>query len=445
MRSIQRAGALAAAALALALSAVAVAGPVQAASTFTPGPTLVLPSDGIAASIPGPNNLAISRSGTVGYVVTPDGGLRKLDLTKSPARTIGFSRNVAGTDLALSGDGRTAYVIDNNTSGIEVADVSGNTPRLLRTISTGSEQPVAIAASRDGKYVAYSLHIGFIADKAVLMSTARSRIPVAIRGLGAYTRIDADDVAFTPDSRSLLVGGEDSRLRIVGLSTRKIVSTIATRMPVEEIAVSPDSRYAYVAGGDGVVNKVDLNRHRRVAASASVGIVSAISLSLSPDATYLYVVNGDHVTVLAASSLRTVKTFAAFYPESVTTVGAGALRGTFFVLTSDFGTDPPPTLLSFRQSSIGRAPTELTVRFTWSPKGGAVKVGHQSTIRARPAGATRPYHYTWYHRGRVMKYQHSWRIVIKHVTRASAGRYAVRVNDASGWVIPESKWMKVVR
>lgn len=67
-------------------------------------------------------------------------------------------------------------------------------------------------------------------------------------------------VAFTPDGKWLLTGGDDLAVKVWEVATGKLVLRFdGSDSSVEQVAASPDGRLAYAAGGDGFVARWDLS------------------------------------------------------------------------------------------------------------------------------------------------------------------------------------------
>jgi hypothetical protein len=63
-----------------------------------------------------------------------------------------------------------------------------------------------------------------------------------------------ESVAFTPDGKWLVTGGEDMAVKVWEVATAKLVMRFdGSDSPVEQVAVSPDGRSAFAAGSDGFV------------------------------------------------------------------------------------------------------------------------------------------------------------------------------------------------
>jgi DNA-binding beta-propeller fold protein YncE len=177
---------------------------------------------------------------------------------------LGFFAGVNPDLIAITPDGKTAYVVDASLGAIVPINLATNRPGTPVTLGSGT--PVAVVISRDGKtayVVAVEPQPGVDpADEpgtviAVNLATGRVGTPIAAgTGLGA--------IAIAPDGgTAYVVENYHGTVVRINLATGKLRTPVRTGTDLEAIAIAPDGRTAYVADdilgqGDGTVIPVNL-------------------------------------------------------------------------------------------------------------------------------------------------------------------------------------------
>src|SRR5262249_43130486 len=144
-------------------------------------------------------------------------------------RVYGDHDGPVGT-AAFSPDGR--YLVSSDTGGsVHVRDRA--TGRVLKRPGLLGFAPVAI--SPDGEWMAVGGHLGEIKAGAIKLWSPRTWSEVkSLSGVGEH----AKTLTFSPDSRRLVSGHDDDKVRVwdVATGTSRVLS--GHRSMVEDVAVS---------------------------------------------------------------------------------------------------------------------------------------------------------------------------------------------------------------
>jgi DNA-binding beta-propeller fold protein YncE len=208
-------------------------------------------------------------SGNVKRVEVPEYGIQR-----------GFVEGV------FSIDGSRFYLSQMTTAMIHEFAITyesgGVEPRLVRSISTGSQWSKVVALSPGGEQVAVSNWLG---DSVSIISRTTGELVQTVKPGGVTPR----GLAFTSDGMSLLVSHYGSG-EIVRLDTRNwtVAHVVETGGAPRHIVVDSDDQYAYVSDmGIGSIWVYDLAENT-IAGRVAVWY-NANTIDLSPDDRYLYV------------------------------------------------------------------------------------------------------------------------------------------------------------
>jgi len=151
----------------------------------------------------------------------------------------GHTRRVAA--LAISQDGRT-LVSGSYDQLVKVWDVAGEKTRL--TLKGHEAIISAVAISPDGKAIAS-------ADSEIcLWDISEGSQLVHRKRLGDHGQ-SIDGLAFSPDGRTLVSGGEDGKIKVWEVATGRLVKTLEPRRERwRAVAYSPDGATLAAAGVD---------------------------------------------------------------------------------------------------------------------------------------------------------------------------------------------------
>ncbi len=180
--------------------------------------------------------------------------------------------------VSVAPDGRSAWVTDESSNDLNVIDTQTN--QVTRTIAAEGS-PYGVAFTPDGKYAYVALQ-----DKAavevieVVSGRSLGQIPT---GKAPFT------VTFTPDGSTALVANfEGKSLTVIETASRRAIGTIPVGVRPSGVAISPDGKKAYVANrDDGTVSVVDLSTDRATG-TIPVG-ESPAELAVTPNGKTMYV------------------------------------------------------------------------------------------------------------------------------------------------------------
>lgn len=215
--------------------------------------------------------------------------------------------------LAMHPNGRFLYVVYNGFVG--VYETTGYTRLELVPVGSGS---VGIALTPDGKFAYVSgTPVNSVSVLDTETNTVVTTIPVHTTPRG---------IAVTPDGKIVYVSNSDAGVvSVIETATNTVTATVQTGVSPEGIAVTPDGSRAYVANfDDDNVSVIQTSDHTVVHSFGLGGGPTA--LAFSPDGAYLYgvSVSDDSLTVFDAG------------PDTVLArVNIGAINHRGIAVTSD--------------------------------------------------------------------------------------------------------------
>lgn len=225
-------------------------------------------SNQVIGSVPAgnePGGIAIAPDGNA-YIANGQGAVTVLDTrTGTVAATIPLPIP-SGGQVAVTPDGRTVYALHGGLTreNISVIDTQS---RVVGSLDSGGTNPTDIAISPDGK-LAYV--VNFESGTVSVIDTQKNELvgPPIPAGEGA------NSIAITPDGRTAYVAsiGVNS-VSVVDLQSRQMVGA---PIPVGDfpsgIAITPDGRKAYVTNGQSdSVSVIDTQTNMVVGLPISVG------------------------------------------------------------------------------------------------------------------------------------------------------------------------------
>jgi DNA-binding beta-propeller fold protein YncE len=293
-----------------------------------------------------PLQITVSPDGKSAYVTNLGGGLGI-----PPGHTVSqYSINVATgalspkapstvatgtspTSIALTPDGKSAYVINEDDNSISQFNVDPPTGSLLPqspSVATAS-LPFDIAVSPDGKsaYVTndngpsavisqYNIDpmTGGLSPKSPATVLATGSVPFAIvvapNGKSAYvTNLGGGISQYDIDS-------------VTGSLSPKSPAIIATGFGPEGVALTPDGKNAYVSNGDNTISQYSIDALTGALAPKTPAIVAAEGtggIAVSPDGKSVYVTNSDVGNI---GQYNVDPSSGALSPKSPETVAAGS-------------------------------------------------------------------------------------------------------------------------
>lgn len=278
-----------------------------------------------------PSGVAITPDGRYAYVV--DRGANALSIIDGPGTatpTVSPTMVHVGTkpvSIAITPDGKYAYVPNafDNTVTV-VAGVDTPAPSVLATLHVGS-QPIGVAITPDGQY-AYVANAG--ADSLSVIDNADSATP-SVSPVALTVGTNPALPVITPDGHYLYVATTAlDRIAVVDNADSASPSVSTTTLPVGSgpigIAITPDGTYAYVANGVSndvsVLDNVDSPSPSVSATRLAMGKGNPDRVAISPDGQVVYVGKS------LSTSLRLITgadSAAPVVSKSVITVGKGPL------------------------------------------------------------------------------------------------------------------------
>jgi DNA-binding beta-propeller fold protein YncE len=265
--------------------------------------------------------------------------------------------------VAVSPDGKSAYVTDNGSSSVvlqynirpKTGDLSPKTPASIAAGAGGDPNDVAVTP--DGKSV-YVTNTGSGLGDSIsqynvdpLTGTLSPKVPATVAtGTGPL------GIAVTPDGRSVYVtnfgnpvgpppGNTVSQYNVdplTGALSPKVPATVATGLRPQGIAVTPDGKNAYVTNvGDNTLSQYTID---------------ALTGALSPNTP---------ATVATGSGPTDVVVELAPITITTTALPPGAVGRPYSVQLEAVGGTPPYTWNKYLQKGRGTLPRGLSL----SPSG----------------------------------------------------------------------------
>lgn len=330
-----------------------------------------------------------------GMVVTPDGSAVCAAVQQSTAGPLldsfstvtgklvaAASVAAAPTGVAITPDGRKAYVTNSVGNGVSVIDTVTQT--IAKTIPVAAPS-FGIVVSPDGGsvYVATSTNPVELGDIAVI-DTSTDAIVAAVQ-IGAA----ATGMAISPDGSKLYAATYYSQLlTTIDTAQRTITGQLNVGLP-HSVAISPDGGTAYVTSiGYETLSAVDTTSNT-VRAQVSVPLVGGGGIAVSSDGGTVYVAinNGKVVEVIDAATFTNASTIQVGNgPAGVSFTSDGAAA---YVANENDGTISVIDTASQKVIAtipVGSAPTAYgNFIQPASPLASAILPGARSVVLGTPA------------------------------------------------------------
>lgn len=317
------------------------ADPAQADSPNVAGTPIDVGSHPIA--------VAISPNGRTAYVVNfGSDNVTEIDTTTNTAspQSAWISVGSEPDAIAITPDGTTAYVA--NSGDGTISKIALSTDTVQATIDVGGN-PTGIAIAPDGEtaYVTNN-NPGFENLIPITLSndTVQPGIPVGTLVSGTPTATDPVAVAITPDGTTAYVVDRGSNT-VAGALTPVDLATATAGTPFSQIAgsgtalgtapdaiaITPNAGAAYVTNfGSGTISQVTLTNDVATAISTGSAGTDPLGVAVTPDGTGVYVADG-----------------------IPTTVGSTTPAGTVSVLTTPTTAEQPASI------AVGEAPDAIAI------------------------------------------------------------------------------------
>lgn len=212
--------------------------------------------------------------------------------------------------IAISPDGRTAYVTNSNANSVTPLDLT-TTPFSLKTPIRVGSGPAAIAIAPGGAiaYVSnFNSNTVTPINLATSPATPERAIPV---GAGPWS------IAVSPNGRWVCVSdSEGHAVSIIETASRQ-VTTVQLPSAPQAIAIAPDGAVAYVANGNEVTPIV-LTSARPTTLSAIVVPNGPLGIAITPNGSMAYTANNDDTVTPINLTTTPASPGAAFSVGSIT-------------------------------------------------------------------------------------------------------------------------------
>ena len=216
--------------------------------------------------------------------------------------------------IAITPDGKTAYVTDAGTSpvGTTITPINLQTRRALAPITVGAG-PQGIAITPDGQTAWVALAGAVVSGQAGAIGSSVVSVNLATRHVSAPITVGNAPIAIavSPDGSTVWVGNSYSgSVTPISTSSNSAGTPIAVTGAPDAIAVTPNGQTVFVADQSSSVAKTS----NVTAIATSTGVASApitvgkdpSALAITPDGTTVWVVCSGTGTLepLAVSTLK---------------------------------------------------------------------------------------------------------------------------------------------
>ena len=210
-------------------------------------------SNSVIATIPMgpmPSGVATTPDGRAAYALS-SGAVSAIDTaTNTVAATTQIGGNSGSISIAITPDGRFAYIANAFLNTVSVLDTATNT--VTATVPVGPA-PFDVAVAPDGRF-AYTVNLVAIEDALSVSDTATNTVVAGV-ALEQFSQ----GIAIHPGGRfAYVTNGLSNTVMVVDLPTNSRVATIPVGANPFRVAVTPDGRFAYVTNQEsGSVSVID--------------------------------------------------------------------------------------------------------------------------------------------------------------------------------------------
>jgi serine/threonine-protein kinase len=233
-----------------------------------------------------PEGVAVSPDGRRAYITNFNS--RIVSVIDTGAGTVTASiRNGGARGVSVSPDGRRAYGVNPDAPGT-VSVIKTDSGTIAATIPVG-EYPWGVAVSPDGRraYIA-----NLLSDTVSVIDTMKSTVTATI--LVGSTPYGA---AVSPDGRHAYITNVDSNtVSVIDTSSGTVTATIPAGDHPWGVAVSPNGRHAYITNVDSNTVSVIDTMKSTVTATIPVGKYPD-GVAVSPNGRRAYITNRNSNTV----------------------------------------------------------------------------------------------------------------------------------------------------
>ncbi|HEY5051928.1 MAG TPA: PKD domain-containing protein, partial [Solirubrobacterales bacterium] len=203
---------------------------------------------------------------------------------------VDLAAQTAGTEIALPGggessggrvaitpDGKRAYVADSNTNQVVPIGVGAKPPAAGIPIDVGVG-PFAIAITPDGSR-AYVTNNFSDTVTPINLATNTALPPIPVGGIPF-------GIAITPDgARAYVANLFSGDVSVIDLATNTVIATIPIGVSPTGVAVAPDGKHVYVTEGGGDTIPIDVATN---AAGPAITGAAGAAIAITPDGARAY-------------------------------------------------------------------------------------------------------------------------------------------------------------
>lgn len=261
------------------------------------------------------------------------------------------------SDIAITPNGKFAYVVNETGSvsgSVSVINIASNS--VIQQITDASfDTPFGIAITPDGTTAYVTNAAG---NSVTIINLASNSVQGTVSGANFNEPVF---IAITPDGTTAYVTNTiGNSVSIINLATNTVtgvVTDIGTFNQPYAIAITPNGKIAYVTniGGNGSISVIDLTVNKVIGTVSNLPTPSgSTALAFTQDGTVAYIIdqrtNQVHIAVVATNTIQgnvTDRTPATFNAPD------------FIVIV------PPPTITATQKKNIFLTQTDYVNIITW--------------------------------------------------------------------------------
>ena len=307
----------------------------------------------------GPVGIAITPNGRTAYVTNSLGNtVTPIDLTTNPPRP-GLQIKVGNgpSAIAIAPNGRTAYVSNFNVNTVTPIDLTKSPARPGTPIKVGSG-PWSVAVSGNGRFVGVSNSEDSTASVFSVVTRKVTTIQLGNR---------PQAIAAAPNGKTFYVAN-GNQVTPINLSTAapRVGLPISVPNGPLGLAVSPNGSYAYSANADDTLTVINLKSHPAApsAAISVAGLTQPDGIAISPNGATAYVANASNTVTPINLKTNPLTPLAPFQVGNATfgiAIAPGQAPIARFKVISKF--PGKATIFNARGS---RVPGGKIARYRWS-------------------------------------------------------------------------------